>query len=166
MEIIMKKILLTTLVAASLNFAPYSAHAERLGGSTASEVSLLAGGSLIVAVSILPIYLLEELSANNSTTNNYNTYNTYNNVPAKMTVNKVTKMDNGNIQLQTKVNNKNDEKFDFEISPKVLKDVTIEPGTEIKVSKNEIGYTLNANSKVIGIVPNENTNKLLKQQKM
>jgi hypothetical protein len=57
--------------------------------------------------------------------------------------------------MEVTVNNDTLEQFGFELPEKSVAISNLQPGSKIKVVKNSVGYSLNANNKVVGIVPNQ-----------
>lgn len=159
----MKKMILIGLAALSLSNGAFAS--DFFSVNNPSEASLLSGASIVIASIAIPFVLLDDLSAShnykNENTNNYYTTNNY----TTMTVNSLTPLNNGNVQLNTTIKGKENKDYSFEIPKKAVKNCDIVSGTQIEVDKNNAGYTLHANNKVIGIVSNEKTTHYFKQEK-
>lgn len=134
-----------------------------------SEVSAISGVSILLSPVIIPLAILDSLSSNKHTThNNYITNNNnYNSIEPTMVINKVNYPGNGNAQLETTVIKENKEtvSVNFEIPESSAKNTQLHPGSKIIVEKKSVGYILQSNSKVIGIVPTEKGSEYFKQQK-
>lgn len=82
-----------------------------------------------------------------------------------MIVKEIDDLGNGTVTVKTKVIDSTEKDITFDLPEKSVRNCDVKPGTEIKVNKNNAGYTLNANNKVIGIIPNEKGVEYFKQQK-
>lgn len=159
----MKKLLLSVLLSTTL----LSVQASELGLDmipSASTLSVLSVGSIVLSPVILPISILHSLSSTvANTTVDYN--QKYKKQPT-MTVEQVSYNTNGTAQVYTRLVGLEHDKIDFEVPAAAIKNTQIMAGTEIKVQQNAVGYTINANDKVVGIVPVENKGNYFKQQKL
>lgn len=168
----MKKILLSALLISSLALGN-NAIAGPYGYSNGpSEASVIGGSLVILSVAAIPVVILSSLahgvdSASENLSSSHHPHYTYmEKVPTKMYVNNITNVNNTNVNIQANVTGEKNEQVNFQVPRQLVEKCNLQNGTEIKVSKNEIGYVLNANNKVIGVIPNDNTNKLLKQEKI
>lgn len=168
----MKKILLSALILSTLTLGN-SAIASPYGYSNGPSEASLTGASLVViSVAVIPVAILTSLAygidgASENLSSSHQPHYTYmEKVPTKMYVNNITNVNNTNVNINAKVTGQKDEDVSFQVPRHIVEKCNLQNGTEIKVSKNEAGYVLNANSKVIGVIPNENTSKLFKQEKV
>jgi hypothetical protein len=147
------KLFTLILAGAIIGISPLS-----FASSGGSELSYLSG-SILLSPLLIPLSVLEELSLSSSNSNNYNN-------AKKMEVKTVGPTINGNVYLETQVNvNQVNQQVNFQIPEKAVKNCNIKAGTQINVQKNNAGYILNANDKVVGIVPNGKGKEYFLQEK-
>jgi hypothetical protein len=120
------------------------------------ELSLLFSGSILLSPLLIPYSIINKLESLSKTNPNYQ-----NNLKVKKIVqlNEKETLVNVDINLDNQVEN-----FDLKLANNLINDMKV--NDDILLKKNNIGYTISYNNKIIGISPNDNNKNYFIQEKV
>lgn len=132
----MKKTLLAIALLSAINISNISiSHARDSASGASAELSLMSG-LVILSATVAPLMFFDELSRNNQAL-------------------VVENVENENGKSKVKLSS-GQEKIELQVDKKTTDKLNVQPGKEVKVQKNSLGYTLNVDNKVLGVVSNTN----------